>query len=76
MHPQSMACHLVKASELNNTAHLQILLALYAFLAGIAVSQSQRLWVMPLATAVYWILLGATDIIIGHICGLNPGLKR
>ena len=41
------------ASPETSSPPAQVLLMIYCFLAGIAVSQSRLLWVMPLASVAY-----------------------
>ena len=55
---------------------LQVLLAVYFFLAGIAVSQRQWLWVMPLASALYGVLFAVTRIAVGTVCRKYSGFTR
>lgn len=43
---------------------MQVLLMLYCFLAGIAVSHSRLLWVMPVASAAYAGLLTAVSMLL------------
>ena len=54
---------------------LQVLLAVYFFLAGIAVSQSRLLWVMPLASAGYHMLLIITAAVVSNLPRLNTSVR-
>ena len=40
---------------------MQVLLAIYFFLAGWLLSQSRRLWIMPAASAVFALIWALTD---------------
>ena len=52
-----------------------MLLAVYFFLAGIAVSQSRLLWVMPLASAGYHMLLIITAAVVSNLASLNTFVR-
>lgn len=57
---------------------MQILLAVYFFLAGIAVGHSHLLWVTPLASAFYGALLTLTALLaptFSHAYRLIPPLQ-
>jgi len=54
---------------------LQILLAVYFFLAGIAVSHSRLLWVMPVASAAYLAALMLTAVCVASYGGQNANIR-
>ena len=53
---------------------VQVLLAVYFFLAGVAVSKSRSLWVMPLTSVVYLTLLNITAAIVANVSKISPRL--
>ena len=54
---------------------LQILLAVYFFLAGIAVSHSRLLWVTPFASVAYLVAFMLTTACVASYGGLNEKIR-